>query len=142
MRQTMYPNFSISDDLVRRFFPDAPTARLWRSRPTFTYFVEAEGTGRVKIGKSDRVGKRLKSLQTACPHKLTIRLVLPVGWESLANHPTGSWGETVVHDRFEKFRIQGEWFHLSPEIEAFINGIAKINSCSNARNLTHSPHLN
>lgn len=124
MKQTTYHRFPTNDELVKRFFPDAPTARLWASRPTFTYFVEAEGTGRIKIGKSDRPNKRLKDIRTTCPHNLILRLVLPVGWEFLANHQQGSWDEAAIHSRFERSRVHGEWFHLSPEIESFVKGLA------------------
>lgn len=67
------------------------------------YAIRAVGTEFVKIGRAKSVGRRLKELDTGCPHELHI--------EAVADWPDEQ--ETAIHgylnDHCEKF----EWFRDS-----------------------------
>lgn len=90
-------------------------AQSVRASTGHVYFVEAVGTGRVKIGFSDNWRARVNDLQVGCPFPLRRLLVIP-GTITL---------ESEMHLRFRDHRIQGEWFTLCPEIEAFLAGECK-----------------
>ena len=76
------------------------------------YFVEAVGTGLVKIGFTNRwVSQRLRELQTTSPHYLR-----------LLHSIDGTAGdERNLHVRFAKCHHRGEWFRLGDEIMEFLN---------------------
>ena len=78
--------------------------------PTVTYFIEAIGTGRIKIGKTNDVPRRLATLQTGSPFRLAIRA-------------TTSIPERELHRRFRRNRVSGEWFTFTDEIAALIEEI-------------------
>jgi hypothetical protein len=67
------------------------------------YFV-TDGTF-TKIGTSGDVSRRLRTLQTASPRPLTVRLVLPGGVDL----------EKRFHDHFADKRRHGEWFELTEQ---------------------------
>ena len=68
----------------------------------FVYYIQEEGTKRVKIGWAWDVKDRLQTLQCGNSKDLlilkTIKTKKP--WEL----------EKQLHDRFSQFRIRGEWF--------------------------------
>lgn len=69
----------------------------------FVYFVSAPGQG-IKIGFTTNLNSRMKSLQTASPHKLEL-----VGrLENVAQEE-----ETRAHEAFYQYRLEGEWFEIS-----------------------------
>jgi hypothetical protein len=74
------------------------------------YFIEAAGTDLVKIGIAAVPKDRLRELQTASPHKLSI----------LATMPGGKVAESRLHRHFAASRATGEWFHRTPELDALI----------------------
>jgi hypothetical protein len=74
----------------------------------YTYFIQAVGTELVKIGKACSIYRRLKSLQTTCPHQLKL-----LGVTALE--------EKTVQDKFSKFKKINEWYELSGEIKEFID---------------------
>ena len=74
--------------------------RRLASGQQLVYFARAGG--RVKIGTSLDVRKRLGALQTGCPEPLKL-LHVEVGGEER---------EKVWHERFRELRVQGEWFSL------------------------------
>ncbi len=77
------------------------------------YFIGSE-SGHVKIGYTySNVFTRLASLQTGCPFEL--KLIKTIGGNSIH--------ETSLHKKFKRFHLRGEWFHLSPEIQSFIDSI-------------------
>lgn len=107
------------DDIVRRArerlakIPPVPhQVRPQRSKQTdrmlVVYFVQAGDF--VKIGKSTDWQDRLLALQTGSPHPVIPLLVLP------ATRHT----ERRLHVQFHRHRMNGEWFHLSAEIIAYI----------------------
>ena len=77
------------------------------------YFV-LSGEGRIKIGTSANVEKRLEALQTSSATKLSLMLTVPGGVEM----------ETELHRRFKHIRESGEWFKGTPELRSFIEGAA------------------
>lgn len=80
---------------------------------SFVYFIAAE-TGQIKIGVSCEVKKRLATLQTASPVRLSLLMVLRGGYEL----------EAELHKRFSNFRRNGEWFEPSAEILNYIESQA------------------
>ena len=82
------------------------------------YFIEAAGTDLVKIGIAAVPKDRLRELQTASPHKLSI----------LATMPGGKAAEGRLHRHFAGSRATGEWFHRTPELDALIADVQAGNS--------------
>ena len=67
------------------------------------YFIACEPLSAVKIGfTSGDAQKRLKELQTGCPVKLQL-LGCVIGTQD---------EERMVHKRFARRRMQGEWFKI------------------------------
>ncbi len=66
------------------------------------YIIQMDTTGAVKVGRSKDVYRRLKQLQTACPHRL--RLIL--------HAPNQGHREHALHRimRHRGTRTDGEWF--------------------------------
>lgn len=77
----------------------APETRL--RRRVSTYFVLADATGMVKIGRAKDVKVRVDYLQIGCPHPL--RVVTKINVDC----------ELAAHRRFHDARVQGEWFTLT-----------------------------
>jgi hypothetical protein len=76
------------------------------------YFVEAEGTGFIKIGKTNNIEKRLRSLQTATPHRLILRKCL-----------TGATHEKNMHDFYKEYKIRGEWYKLDGKLKDYVDSL-------------------
>lgn len=74
-----------------------------------SYFIEAVGSGRVKIGRSSCLRERIQSMQTGCPFPLRPILTLPLG----------AFPEPELHGRFQEWRVPGtrEWFYSSDGFE-------------------------
>jgi hypothetical protein len=73
--------------------PDVPSPGEWDYR------------GHFKIGVSEDPKSRVKQLQTGNPYPLSLEYVQPV---PPGVSPTAY--ETSIHERFQKFRLAGEWF--------------------------------
>jgi DNA-binding XRE family transcriptional regulator len=72
------------------------------------YFIKAGD--KVKIGYGGEVHRRIESLQTASPERLTV-LGIMQGEQA---------DELALHARFAQYRLRGEWFTLSADIAAFV----------------------
>jgi hypothetical protein len=72
------------------------------------YFLQSGD--RVKIGYSRDPKKRIEAIARSSPHEC--KLTCLVAGEVV--------DERELHERFGAFRIHGEWFFLSPEIQSFI----------------------
>jgi len=73
----------------------------------YVYFIqEGKGNhGNIKIGKSNDVDKRLKSLQTGNPRKLTLMASIK------CKSPDDAFKlESKFHLKFQDKQIRGEWF--------------------------------
>lgn len=80
-------------------------------RGFWVYFIYAEAADAVKIGFTGvSVETRMAAIQMHCPVKLTI-----IGKISGAKHL-----EDLLHRKFDRHRLHGEWFRLDDEIKAFI----------------------
>jgi hypothetical protein len=71
--------------------------------------------GYVKIGRARNVAARMHELQTGCPFELKLLAVLSTNPED----------ETSFHRRFARDRRHGEWFALTPEVQAAIRDSRK-----------------
>tara|TARA_A100001015_G_C14951098_1_gene696792 strand:+ start:18 stop:311 length:294 start_codon:yes stop_codon:yes gene_type:complete len=69
------------------------------------YIIQSDKNGAIKIGRSKNPPKRLKQLQTGCPDKLKIILVV----ENMGHL------EKNLHQRLKdyKSRKKGEWFEFN-----------------------------
>ena len=83
-------------------------------KPPDVYFIRSQRGGPVKIGIACCVDSRVASLQTAHPYPLEVVATIPHG---------GRPKERELHKRFGNYRLNGEWFEWSAEMEEFINGI-------------------
>ena len=92
------------------------------TRYTNVYFIHCEQAGRIKIGSSTNVNRRLSGLQTACP--LPLELLLAINYV-----PTIY--EYLLHERFKEDREHGEWFVFSDKIKTFVEEASgKVPACN------------
>ncbi|HPC93163.1 MAG TPA: GIY-YIG nuclease family protein [Myxococcota bacterium] len=81
------------------------------------YLIQEE-YGAVKIGKTISLSRRLATLESQIPYKLTVLLAI----ESPNMHKV----ESELHERFSHLRFNGEWFHLSDkDIQSVIEEYGK-----------------
>lgn len=79
----------------------------------FVYFIQAGDSGPIKIGYSDNVDSRLRSMQTGNHERLRLLCKVP-----------GSYlDEGSLHKRFDIYRLSGEWFRPHYDITDFIEEI-------------------
>jgi hypothetical protein len=76
------------------------------------YFVRAETLGLVKIGRATDIRKRLRSLQSGSPDKLSLVGVWPT------SNPAHF--EAVLHSMFAARRVRGEWFWPDDDMRRFM----------------------
>lgn len=84
-------------------------------RQVWTYFIEAHGLNRVKIGSSRSVTRRLSTLSSMSPVKLELLAVT-------------TCEEQLLHRLFTADRLHGEWFEKTPLLESFISDCRQLNS--------------
>lgn len=96
--------------------PRAPKPVSVASAPkaSVVYFIEAEGSGRIKIGTTDRLDKRLAALRASSPLPLNLIATIAGDFND----------ERRLHHRFAHLRLHGEWFSAAPELLAFLAGHA------------------
>jgi len=87
------------DELWNELRAEYPTQYL-------TYFVRARGMGDIKIGKSNQVAVRVRTLWTAAAR----------GVDLVACYPADVTHETELHREFEHLRLCGEWFRPGAEL--------------------------
>lgn len=76
---------------------------------SFIYIV-GDNTGRVKIGVTNNVRKRVSSLNTGRSTPLSVLGVMAGTIEQ----------EKALHAKFNALHVRGEWFRRSPEIDEFV----------------------
>lgn len=76
------------------------------------YFIQNQRTLALKIGFSDNVRARYRSLKTASSDYLRLVGVIP----------GGRGFERDLHETFALQRLAGEWFSVDPELAALIAG--------------------
>lgn len=84
---------------------------LDKFRKGYVYFIRAGYFGPIKIGFTTNFKKRLIHLQTGCPEKIIVLVVLK----------TNQATELSYHQRYAKININGEWFHPTWELLKEIN---------------------
>lgn len=87
-------------------------------RKTFIYIMRNERNGLVKIGRSLTPLSREATLQSEEP-EITM----------LFHFPATEDVETQLHERFEAYRVRGEWFRLT---SVQISGLCKEYECKTA----------
>ena len=81
-------------------------------REGWVYFIHAEGTNKVKIGRSIKPIERQAQLQKQSPHQL----VLFRSFYSLDSITD----EAKLHEQFAKYRVIGEWFDIFDQLTKFV----------------------
>lgn len=108
--------WTAADSLLRAFGEPLPSIKVDRRITGIpkhvgnsgVYVIEAEGTGRYKIGWSTNVSKRIKAIQTGCPFKVKLLTVLD------SDEIVGAEG--WLHKKLSQFNVTGEWFELSDHV--------------------------
>jgi len=80
------------------------------------YFMHAEGTPFVKIGRSIGVETSLSDFQVGCPYEL--KLILEIESDESASDLEL---EKETHRIFKDYRHRGEWFYFSKYMRNWIN---------------------
>jgi len=80
------------------------------SERTFVYAIGSED-GPVKVGITQNLGSRLRSLQTGSPQKLELIWVYTTWDRAVAQRM-----ERQFHDVHADVRLTGEWFQLSADL--------------------------
>lgn len=101
--------------LVQREGPASRSA----SATGFVYFVHFKNTDRLKIGFTERLETRLKSLTNAGGEQCYL-LQLLAGSRTL---------EYFALRSFASWKAQGEWFHITPESLAHIDRFVSEHMC-------------
>lgn len=92
--------------------PDAfRVLRVQHRASRYIYVIEAQGLGRVKIGRTDDLQSRYRDLSCASPVALRVMLVLRAG---------DGVSERGLHRRFAAHRLHGEWFDYARPIQHFV----------------------
>jgi len=76
----------------------------------FVYLIQQDQSGFVKIGISGNVTKRLRDLQSANPHLLSVKYTV-----NCPSFEIASAIEKRLHNRFATFRLTNEWFNVPIE---------------------------
>jgi hypothetical protein len=84
--------------------PSVGTTGQKTSQPGFVYILLAEGTQRIKIGRSFSASVRIETLQTASPYPL--KLLRSIASDNVIVL------ETLLHRRYRTYRRHREWFDL------------------------------
>lgn len=97
-----------------RWKRDVPAGARPSPVEEIVYFLRAGEF--IKIGKTTGdPSSRVAQLQTGCPFPI----------EVLATMPGGRGREAKLHKKFAALRAHGEWFHASPVLMAFIDGLSQ-----------------
>lgn len=76
------------------------------------YFIGNVEVGMVKIGYCSKdVDKRMSTIQTGCPYKLSLLKTI---------EKTTLGGEAVVQKKFEEYKMIGEWFSLEGDLANYL----------------------
>ena len=78
------------------------------------YFIACDGF--VKIGLTDSITKRVREF--SCGHPTST-------YEVLAVLPGDRAAESELHSLFKHAHHRGEWFHLTPDLQQFINEVTR-----------------
>jgi len=79
---------------------------------TTVYFIAAVDAGKIKIGKTVDIEKRLATLRTMSP--VDIELVCTIDYDEGL--------ERRIHEHLKEYRANGEWFYADQPVLDFIRG--------------------
>ncbi len=83
-----------------------------RSDPEcYVYLIRCGDSSFYKIGVSERPNERLRDLQAANPHPLSLVVTC-----SFASKIPAMQAEADVHIQLDEHRMSGEWFDLTPKM--------------------------
>ena len=99
----------------------------------FVYFIFNIDSQAIKIGMAKNVEKRLKSLQTSSP--VVLELLHTIQLNSVED---AQKLEYVLHRRFARLRMNGEWFKASEELRTYIK-YAPVSYCQILNNSKKLP---
>lgn len=77
------------------------------------YFITARSLGLVKIGYADKAQERFHTIQSHSPVALILERVREGGPKE----------ECALHTLFADVRERGEWFRITPELDAYMAGL-------------------
>lgn len=84
-----------------------------RRRPSeVVYFIRADESGLIKIGRARDVRKRFSALQTGSAERLTLLGVI--------RDRDAEWLERWLHSEFAHARVRGEWFSMCSGLQHVI----------------------
>ncbi len=79
--------------------------------PRYLYLIRLTGAKYYKIGITNDLNKRLSTLQTGCPHDLSIIFYAEADMDDYLGKEI-KYIEDFLHKNFNKQRYRGEWFKL------------------------------
>lgn len=79
------------------------------------YFIAAVDAGKIKIGRTRNISKRLSALETSSPVPLTLMHTVQYDDEL----------EQRIHQHLGKYRSHGEWFHADKPVVEFVRNAKK-----------------
>lgn len=85
----------------------------------YVYFIQRGNSGPVKVGVAKDPKHRLKQLQTGNAEELKLLGTIPGGTEL----------EQILHERFSRDRMKGEWFHPNADILNFVLNYGSYTYC-------------
>ena len=91
----------------------------------YVYILKEPKSGLYKIGRSKNPFKRLSSLNTAAPYKLTL--------EHLIECDDYIKEEQFLHSILKNNKVRAEWFRLSDDVFSWLKSIPN-NPCDFLRN--------
>lgn len=115
LRDLVPPSFIVGRRTPRWSEDDLIRARGRTLGGCRVYAIARHDTKEVKIGVSANPLRRLETLQAANGEPLKLVAVVLGGVEL----------EVELHERFKAHRKMGEWFHLSPELLAWIEEVSR-----------------
>lgn len=96
-------------DLRRQLAEAAQSLKQRTQKETCIYFIQAENRG-IKIGITNNIQNRLKDLKASSPLELNLLGTIKGTLKK----------ESKIHQKFKKYKIHTEWFHVDKEILAYI----------------------
>ena len=102
-------NICLNGDLPHYItYPPTNISKKTKNKTSgFIYFVQ-DDLLRTKIGKTIEINKRITTLSVKMPNPLIL-------FHSIPTNDIHS-SEKFFHDRYQEFRMQGEWFDLPPNV--------------------------
>ena len=112
MLQDKDPSLTLKERVIKSepFFTKEKFAKI--KQPTIVYFLHNPITNLIKIGCTSNLQQRIKQLESAGGVELIV----------LGIREGGLLEEQKIHLKFQKLRVNSEWFKYSGKILDFIKG--------------------